>query len=120
MVFVRKHYKEVCNNQNCQEKNTCQKRHPKNCKRYSLGNFWFKKECAFKHPSNLVVKDQCEIEQKMKFFENIVHKMALKLLNVEEVLLLLKHNKSSENLTLEINGNKEDLEDKKMYHQAKI
>ena len=74
----RKHYKEECNNQNCQEKNTCQKRHHKSCRRYSLGNIRFKKDCAFKHPSKLVVKDQCEIEQKVKFLENIVHEMAAK------------------------------------------
>ena len=58
-----KHYTEECNKQNCQEKNTCQKRHPKKCKRYSLGKCRFKNYCAFKHPSSNVVRDQCEIEQ---------------------------------------------------------
>ena len=97
--------------QNCQEKSTCQKRHPKICKRYFSGNCRFKNECAFKHSTKIVVKDQCEIEQKLLFLENIVHELTLKLLNVEEELKLCKDNKSSETKTAEINDHKDDIEE---------
>ena len=107
----RQHYTEECDNQNCQERNTCQKRHPKPCKRYSSGNCRFKKDCAFKHPRMIVVKDQCELEQKLKFLENIVHELTLKLLDVEEELTIFKNNESSEKPAVEINDHKEDLEE---------
>ena len=91
------------------KKNTCQKRHPKNCKRYSSGKCRFKNDCAFKHPSSSVVKDQCEIEQKVQFLENIVYKLTLKLLNVEEELKLFKLNEGSETQKVKINEFKEDI-----------
>ena len=97
----RKHYTEECKKQNCQEKNTCQKRHPKNCKRYPSGGCRFKNDCAFKHPSKIVLKDQCEIEHNVKFLENIVHDLTLKLLNVEEELKFFKKKNSSETSTEE-------------------
>ena len=67
-----------------------------------MGGCRFKNDCAFKHPSKIVVKDQCEIEQKVKFLENIVHDLTLKLLNVEEELKLFKKKTSSETLTEEV------------------
>ena len=78
------------------------KRHPKNCKRYPSGGCRFKNDCAFKHPSKIVVKDQCEIEHKVKFLGNIVHDLALKLPNVEEELKLFKKQISSKTLTEEV------------------
>ena len=70
-----------------------------------MGGCRFKNDCAFKHPSKIVVKDQCEIEQKVKFLENIVHDLTLKLLNVEEELKLFKKNMSSETPTEEVDHN---------------
>ena len=57
-----------------------------------------------------MVNDQCEIEQKVQFLENIVHKLTLKLLNVEEELKLFKLNESSETQKVKINEFKEDIE----------
>ena len=107
----RKHFTEEFNDQNCQEKNSCQKRHPKICKRYFSGNCRFKNYCAFKHSTKIIVKDQCKIEQKVMFLENIFLELTLKLFNVEEELKLCKHNKSSETKTAEINDHKEDFKE---------
>ena len=68
-------------------------------------------DCAFKHSTKIIVKDQCKIEQKVMFLENIFLELTLKLFKVEEELKLCKHNKSSETKTAEINDHKEDFKE---------
>ena len=98
----RKHFTEECDkNSKCQDTNTCDKRQPKNCNGYYSGNCRFKNDCAYKHQSNFANQDQCEIQEKVKFLENIVLELSLKLLNMEKEVKVLKQNKSGENPSVE-------------------
>ena len=112
----RIHFTEECqNNSTCEGKSTCQKRHPKNCKRYTSGNCSFKVDCAYKHQSNIAVLDHSNIEQKVKFLENFVHELSLKLLNMEEELQALKQTKVGENSKVETKYFTEELEKAETY-----
>ena len=110
----RKHFTEECNkNSKCQEKNSCDKRHPKICNKYSSGKCRFKNDCAYKHQSNFANQDKCEIQEKVKFLENIVLELSLKLLNMEEEINVLKQNRSCENPAVEKIDEKEELNETK-------
>lgn len=68
-----------------------------------------------KHQSNIAVLDQSNIEQKVKFLENFVHELSLKLLNMEEELQALKQTKVGENSKVETKYFTEELEKAETY-----
>ena len=68
------HYKKICQNLAlCQNKDVCNKRHPKYCKRFKSDSFCrFENRCSYFHP-----------EKSDMDYRNIVGKMQIKMLNLE-------------------------------------
>ena len=59
-----KHLKEVCDKLDCEQKEVCQKRHPKHCRYYrDFGRCKFAEYCFFRHKESFKLKhDQIESE----------------------------------------------------------
>ena len=87
----RKHYNEICNDSSgCQQIKTCQRRHPKPCKRFASGSCRFGTECAYNHQSVPIIKEICEHTEKIDILEKIVWEITLKFNKFDQELKDLK------------------------------
>ena len=87
----RKHYNEICNDSSgCQQIKTCQRRHPKPCKRFASGSCRFGTECAYNHQSVPIIKEICEHTEKIDTLEKIVWEITLKFNKFDQELKDLK------------------------------
>ena len=70
----KKHLTEICDSlSKCKEKKHCQKRHPKNCKRFASGTGCRHEEkCAYNHHESKHVEEQKDMKEKIAFLEKMV------------------------------------------------
>ena len=84
----KKHLEDICTNLSlCRNSKNCQKRHPRECKRYSLERFCgFGEGCAYHHKEQsklLEEKDITEINMKVDELKKVVHEMSEKIGNLD-------------------------------------
>ena len=113
----RIHLAEVCDSlSRCKNKNECQKRHPKRCKRFdSESSCRFKNKCAYLHQACEIDEEKKELKEKVNNLEEkviqltkkvengkieqlepVVKALTRKVLSLENEILEIKKNKSSE------------------------
>ena len=88
----RKHYSEVCHQlEACNLTKTCEKRHPKNCRKYHTEKGCrFGSECDYNHKLNKDLGKHCDCQAKIDILEKIVTDMANKIINQESELENMK------------------------------
>ena len=84
----KKHLKVTCHDLSvCAEIKTCQKRHPRRCKRHALEGFCgFRAVCAYHHQdqsTQLTKNSNTEMNKKVEDLEKIIHEMAEKMVTLE-------------------------------------
>ena len=79
---------------NCKNTKSCNKRHPKRCKRYSSEKCRFEHGCAYKHQKPPVNEDHEDLKEKVKDLEKVLHAMTRKVLSLETQVEALKEEKS--------------------------
>ena len=124
----KKHFKEVCQNHNtCDNKNECNKRHPKTCKNFITDKSCrFKDSCAYFHPeqsesdknkNNMITDMQVKIEslernmkEKVDLLEITTKVLSEKvqMLEAKLVILLGAKDKSVKEMSSERNINKSE------------
>ena len=88
----RKHFSVECEDlDNCKNIKSCNKRHPKNCKRYVLEGCNFKTDCAYKHQNQSKNHEHEQVNEKVKLLEKIVQELSVKLLCLETELIEVKN-----------------------------
>lgn len=85
---TKKHLEDICTDLSlCRNSKNCQKRHPRECKRYSLERFCrFGEGCAYHHKEQskfLEESDITEINMKVDELKKVVHEMSEKIGNLE-------------------------------------
>ena len=101
----RKHYNEDCkDSSNCQNIKTCNKRHPKPCKRFGSGRCRFQSECAYNHQNVPETKSKCELTEKVEILEKIVWEITLKFIKVDQELKNIKEEVKLQDQTI-VKGN---------------
>ena len=57
-----KHVNDKCEKSKCDEED-CEKRHPKECKKYSNNKCRFNKECGYRHCKTIISTDQNQVNE---------------------------------------------------------
>ena len=108
----KKHFTEICDKlSRCREIKQCQKRHPKNCKRFASGSGCrHDKKCAYNHTveemkkkieilenivADLTNKEVSKENEKMEQLEVVVKALVRKVLSLESGLKVMKSNKTA-------------------------
>ena len=71
----RKHFSKECEDQDCKTSKTCNKRHPKRCRKYDTGKCRFKNDCAYKHLKPETQEDTEQIKEKIEVLEKAVQQI---------------------------------------------
>ena len=81
----RKHFTQVCDSlSRCKDKDKCQKRHPKNCKRFASETGCRHKEgCAYSHNVPNQFDEDNEVNEKVSRLEKMVDELTKKVFNQE-------------------------------------
>ena len=81
----KRHFTQICDSlSKCKEMKHCQKRHPKNCKRFASGNGCRHEEkCAFNHQVTKHVVERNELKEKVVILEKMVADLTKKGVNKE-------------------------------------
>ena len=91
----KKHLTTECEDlYNCKKTKSCNKRHPKRCKRYSSEKCRFEHECAYKHQKPPVNEDHEELKEKVKVLEKVLHAKTRKVLGLKTQVEALNEEKS--------------------------
>ena len=121
----RKHLKEVCQeNKTCRSSRTCEKRHPKVCKRfYAEGFCFYGRDCAYLHSEvKTNTRENEELKEKVKFLEEALTALTLTVSNLQGQVLGLREqswSKSYSDLNFDSVEDNE-VEDTKITKQTKI
>ena len=131
----KKHFIVECEDPDCKTQKSCDKRHPKRCRKHDLGRCRFENECAYKHlkPANnqdheeLKVKvaalektvqeitktnkDNEEFKEKFKVLEKVLHAMTRKVLYLETALKDIKEKSNIEHVKEKENETKDEASD---------
>jgi hypothetical protein len=68
----------------CKNIKECNKRHPKNCKRFASENGCrFQEKCAYMHQVNRQTKEHNELKEKLVILEKVVLELTNKVVNME-------------------------------------
>ena len=104
------HFSTECEDlDDCENLRTCQKRHPKRCKRYVTGKCRFENGCAYNHQKQPKAKDHDHLKEKVELLEKGVKKDNDNLKQKIEVLEKVTHALTRKVLSLE-----KELEDSKI------
>ena len=69
----RKHLSEECKDlENCKSIKSCDKRHPKRCKKHDSGKCRFEETCAYKHLKPTKIKEYEILKEKVEKLEQVV------------------------------------------------
>jgi hypothetical protein len=118
----RKHLAQVCENlSGCINKKHCEKRHPKNCKKYaSEVGCRHGKDCAYNHHETKQVEESNELKEKIMILEKKVAEMIKETSRLEKldtvVKALIRKVLTLENEIEEIKTKEYDSEDENMYN----
>ena len=100
----RTHFNSECEDlDTCKNIKSCQKRHPKRCKKYASKNCRFNKSCAYNHQKPTPDKDHELLNEKVSVLEKVVHELKQKVLSMElEIEQLKKKNTNAKGTSIEV------------------
>ena len=101
----RQHCEETCREEKCEDKNLCQKRHPKICRKFlSEKGCRFGTECSYKHLSSCPSpKQKDDLTVTIELLTSVVEQMSKKIIQLEtEVGELKKTPSNPVNLLVEL------------------
>ena len=85
------HFSEECKNMaNCKNVKSCEKRHPKICKKFTTGECIFLNDCAYKHQKKILESDYHNMVEKLKQMEKVTQALTRKVLSLEEDIVKIK------------------------------
>ena len=95
-ICLKNHLQETCQNGlACDKQKSCQKRHPKGCKRYALDGFCkFGDICLCHHQEHKTVNSENNI--KVETLEKTIHEMSLKINKLEDKIKEIEFKNSEE------------------------
>ena len=99
----RKHYGQKCEELGeCRNIKSCEKRHPKLCRKFSSGNTCkFKSECAYSHKKSVKSQEINLLRTQVNFLEKTLLEMNVKMMCLEEDMKQMKYYKSTKEKTTE-------------------
>ena len=83
MECKRKHFIETCrDDEKCESKKSCPKRHPKCCKRYATGTCRFEESCNYNHQKPAKTQDQEILSEKVQKLEEVINTLTKKVFSL--------------------------------------
>ena len=69
----KKHFKSECEYlDGCKTPKSCQKRHPKRCRKYDSGHCRFESDCSYKHLKPKTNEEHQQLKEKVEALEKVV------------------------------------------------
>ena len=98
------HLEQICHDLSaCRNQKSCQKRHPRGCKKYVLEGFCrFKTECAYHHQEHTTKNHNREMNMKVENLEKIVKEMTERIGQLEDKIKDIKSKEKEEEKVKEV------------------